>query len=167
VIFKPELVEKILAGEKTETRRPVKYDADGRVVPCRYTVGKDYAVQPGRTKPGIPGLRLKVLSVVREHLGQMDHRKALLEGFSGTDEFFRYWERLHGRAVPDLQAVWAIRFELVETSADEFSVSSVRPKQVHGTPGDGYQANMERAGLSGSLGSPICSRRSARWTKSS
>jgi hypothetical protein len=116
VIFKPELVEKILAGEKTETRRLVKYE-NGREVPCRYEKGKYYALQPGRTKPGIRGVKLKILAVDREHLGQMEHRKALREGFSGTGEFFRYWERLHGRVVPDLVEVWAIRFELVEGGA--------------------------------------------------
>ncbi len=116
MIFKPELVEKILAGEKIETRRLVKYEA-GREVPCRYVAEKDYALQPGRTEPGIPGVRLKVLSVTREHLGQMEYGKALREGFSGTGEFFRYWERLHGRVVPDLVEVWVIRFELEGTAA--------------------------------------------------
>ena len=117
MIFGPEMVEKVLAGEKTETRRLVKYK-DGREVPCRYAVGGDYALQPGRTEPGVPGVRLRVLSVSREHLGQMEHGKALREGFTGTGEFFRYWGGLHGRGpsarvVPDLVEVWVIRFELV------------------------------------------------------
>lgn len=105
MIFRPEIVEKILAGEKTETRRVVK---EGK--PCPYKVGRDYAVQRGRTKPGVA--RIRVLEVRREHLGQMTHYEALREGFSGTGEFFRYWEKLHGRVVPDLVEVWVIRFEL-------------------------------------------------------
>ena len=40
----------------------------------------------------------------------------MFEGFSGTGEFFRYWERLHGRDAPDPVEVWAmIRLKLIET----------------------------------------------------
>ena len=48
MIFKPELVEKILVGEKTETRR--KANPDGSQ---RYKPGRTYAVQPGRTEKGV------------------------------------------------------------------------------------------------------------------
>jgi hypothetical protein len=49
----------------------------------------------------------------------MTHFKALREGFSGAGEFFRYWETLHGRIVPDLVEVWVIRFELITEAADD------------------------------------------------
>lgn len=62
MLFKKELAEKILTGEKTQTRRPVKageelverdglltvLDAHGRM---KMQVGRDYAVQYGRGKP--------------------------------------------------------------------------------------------------------------------
>lgn len=44
VIFRPELARKIIRGEKTMTRRPIK---PGETT-CRYRPGRDYAVQPGR-----------------------------------------------------------------------------------------------------------------------
>jgi hypothetical protein len=47
VIFRPELARLDLSDRKTETRRLVKGDA-----PARYRVGRTYAVQPGRTRPG-------------------------------------------------------------------------------------------------------------------
>ncbi len=64
MIFKPELVEKILAGEKTETRRKAKPDGAQRYVP-----GRTYAVQPGRTKKGVA--RIKVLSAEAEILKEI------------------------------------------------------------------------------------------------
>ncbi len=106
LIFRPELVEKILTGEKTETRRKVR---EGEA--CRYEVGKTYALQPGRGKKAVG--RIRITGVRREHLGQMSHHKALREGFTGTGEFLRYWQMLYGPFVPDLVEVWAIRFELV------------------------------------------------------
>lgn len=49
-------IEKIKLGTKTQTRRPTD----------RYQVGKDYAIQPGRTKPGIPDGRIKILDFWEE-----------------------------------------------------------------------------------------------------
>lgn len=81
MLFKSELIEKIVKGEKTQTRRLIKYNGlycsdcgetwnlserDGGscgycthgevvldIIPCRFKVGQDYAVQPGRGKPGV------------------------------------------------------------------------------------------------------------------
>jgi hypothetical protein len=69
VIFKTELIDKIVCGEKTQTRRPVK---DGEVLRqqehfldgwkpvgvlqhgrAKVMVGRDYAVVPGRGQAGI------------------------------------------------------------------------------------------------------------------
>jgi hypothetical protein len=55
VIFRPKLVEKILAGEKTETRRVVK---EGEVE-CRYNLSTTFAVQPKRTEPGVARILIK------------------------------------------------------------------------------------------------------------
>jgi hypothetical protein len=106
VIFRPELVEKFLAGQKTETRRVVQ---EGK--PCPYKVGRDYAVQPGRTKPGVA--RIRVLEVRREILGIITDDGARREGFDHRVPFFRHWGDLHG-SVDMEQEVWVIRFELVE-----------------------------------------------------
>lgn len=64
-IFKPELIDKILAGQKTQTRRPVKPGDMGQWQHClacewvnrngrrHWEVGKDYALVPGRGKHSI------------------------------------------------------------------------------------------------------------------
>jgi hypothetical protein len=104
LIFKPELAKKVLAGEKTETRRLVK---DGQAE-CRYAPGRDYAVQPGRTKRAIG--RIAVADVRREKLGEITQEGARREGFPTVSAFVDYWRKLHGYV--DLeQEVWRIRFE--------------------------------------------------------
>ena len=120
MIFKPEMVEKILAGEKTVTRRPVKFKSElppgapGPVrveQPCRYEVGKTYAVQPGRGQKGVG--RIRVLAVRRKPLGHyMLTDETLREGFQSFTRFRAYWERLYGSYDPT-QLVDRIEFELV------------------------------------------------------
>lgn len=105
MIFKPELVEKILVGEKTETRR--KANPDGSQ---RYRPGRTYAVQPGRTEKGVA--RIRVLSAEREALEEITEEGARREGFEDLAAFFDYWRGLYGK-VSHSQEVWVIRFELV------------------------------------------------------
>lgn len=107
MIFRPELVERILAGEKTETRRVVK---EGETE-CRYEPARDYAVQPGRRRRSVG--RIAITEVGREKLGEITHEGAQREGFSSVRAFLDYWRRLHGSVDPE-QEVWVIRFELSE-----------------------------------------------------
>ena len=109
MIFGTEMVEKILEGSKTETRRwhdPSK--------PCRYSPGGgpggSYAVQPGRGKHAVA--RIRVVEVGLEPLGMIDEEAARREGFAGVEEFRGYWRGLHGWWNPSV-FVWVIRFELV------------------------------------------------------
>lgn len=104
MIFRPELVEKILAGEKTETRRRVK---EGQ--PCRYKAGQIYSVQPGRGKAGVA--RIRVGSVRREQLGAIRREDAIREGFWSVSDFLSYWQSLYG-SVDLTMEVWVIRFEV-------------------------------------------------------
>lgn len=123
MIFKPELVALVLKGKKTATRRI----ANGRDA-CRYRVGRDYAVQPGRGKPQVA--RITITDVERQALRQLTFDDAIAEGFRTRAEFARYWMRLHelgyepsGATADQLldhwierhgdTQVWAIRFELV------------------------------------------------------
>lgn len=104
MIFKPELVDLIRRGLKTETRRPVK---PGQ--PCRYVAGRTYAVQPGRGQCGV--CRIRVLDVHLEALTEIDGAAARREGFSTGSAFLDYWRGLYGTV--DLgQPVWVIRFEV-------------------------------------------------------
>lgn len=137
MIFKPEMVEKILAGEKTVTRRPVKYE---RIQPfggftelvevaraCRYEVGKDYAVQPvieegpGKGRGGKEVARLFVVRIAREPLGGGLDRsisEAEREGFEDWPAFVLYWQGLYGSYDPN-QLVDRIEFERVEANQRE------------------------------------------------
>lgn len=121
MIFKPGLLERILAGKKTMTRRPVKpgelaceldlaRTTTRFVAGCRYVPGRDYAVRAGKTAPGIG--RIRITAVRLEHLGDITPQDAIAEGFKRTDEFFAHWQQLHG-AVEREQWVWAISFDLV------------------------------------------------------
>lgn len=121
MIFKPILIEKILSGEKTVTRRPI----DGRTHPsfgCRYKVGQVYAIQPGMARPSVA--KIRVLDVRREKLDDLDNIDAAKEGFatmggrdqSMRDAFVDYWIALYGCWVENAP-VWRIEFELVEVVA--------------------------------------------------
>jgi hypothetical protein len=107
MIFRKELAELVLSGQKTETRRLVK---EGEVE-CRYVPGRDYAVQPGRRRRAIG--RIAITDVRREKLGEITHEGAVSEGFPTVRAFLDYWRKLHGHVNPEQEA-WMIRFELEE-----------------------------------------------------
>jgi hypothetical protein len=125
VIFKPELVDKILAGEKTVTRRRVKYEVDHtwgqapirRELPCRYVVGKTYALQTGRGQKAAG--RIRILSITRTFLQPntktMQAKEARREGFKDWDAFREYWLRLY-RRFNATSTVDRIEFELAASS---------------------------------------------------
>lgn len=131
MIFKPELAAKVLAGHKTETRRPVQYLGvndkldhvslyTAGVKPTQYKVGRDYALQPGRGKHAIG--RLRVTLVEQTVLGAMTPEQAAAEGFVQDEDgerhgdiaaFRAYWEGLYGPGTALVTVpVWRIAFEL-------------------------------------------------------
>lgn len=118
MIFKPELAEAILRGEKTATRRKF---SDNRRSPwwehgCSYMVGQVFTINPGRGVPRVGEAR--VTAVYSEPLGHMVEADALKEGFrpEGTATalaaFDESWETINGEYFAD-EAVWVIEFELV------------------------------------------------------
>ena len=107
----PGAIQKILLGRKTVTRRPA---VEGK--PCRYQVGRIYAVQPGRGKPAVT--RIRVVAVLKEPwvgfwaLGFMD-KEARREGFDTWTLFEEAYVAMNGKAA--LRGpCWRIKFELVE-----------------------------------------------------
>lgn len=98
MIFKPQLARAVAAGRKTATRRPVKGDQA-----CRYRIGHDYSIQPGRTKPGI--CRVKILDVQHQRAGDLTLADARAEGFRTTADFKAYWTRLYDSAWIDRHKV--------------------------------------------------------------
>ncbi len=105
MIFKPELAKLIPQGKKTMTRRPTKPGERE----CRYIVGRAYRVQHGRGKRG---LYLITIQAVRDELlGALTIPDAKREGFRTRDDFYAYWQQLHGHI--DLQQrVWVISFRV-------------------------------------------------------
>lgn len=109
MIFRPELVSKILTGAKTQTRRIVKQDEDT----CRYRKGRIYAVQ--RRRGGRAVTRVEVLKVKRERLHAITGDDARREGFETVDEFLAYWAELYGEK--DDRDVWVITFTVIDQAA--------------------------------------------------
>lgn len=120
MIFKPELVTLILAGNKTQTRRPVLYGLNGKVIPCRYKVGHTYAVQPGRGKRQVA--RIEILEVRRESWGAISEPDAIAEGFTAgwaydvhRPAYWHFWEYVR-QLYPTLEPTdecWVLRFRRV------------------------------------------------------
>src|SRR5579885_2397708 len=131
--FKPELLAKVLSGEKTQTRR-IARDNDytwmcgmvkrygRREVPSyseichannrpRFVRGKDYAACPGRGKPQQG--RIRILTLWREMASEISEDDARAEGFASRDEFLAKWDEINGKGKRDAY-VWVIEFELVK-----------------------------------------------------
>ena len=142
MIFTPENAAKIMAGLKTQTRRPVRdnerfepadaFVENGRIVVqppmvwadresagksdrVRWYVGCTYAVQPGRGKRAIG--RIRLLGIRDEWLHDISDSDARAEGFSGRDEFEQVWRALYPRGpycYDDDPTVWVLTFTLAE-----------------------------------------------------
>lgn len=104
MIFKPILIEKILAGEKTVTRRPL---------PTPYEADREYAIQPGMARPSVGGIHTRFVNT--EMLGTIDDDDAMREGFQDRSGFVAYWTDLYG-GFDSTMHVARIEFELVETT---------------------------------------------------
>lgn len=110
--FKPELMEKVLDGQKTVTRRkwPVSYK-EGQVV----------SIVPGMGRIACGKVKIIRIDFERVHdLPGMDVKEARREGFETPEEFADYWKRLHGWAIDDdghtFDPIARIDFALVEVS---------------------------------------------------
>lgn len=110
MIFKPDLCAKVLAGGKTQTRRPVKWPAGllaplEEPTPCQYQPGRSYAVQPGRGQKAVG--RIRVLEVARVRVLSIDGWDAVAEGFESRAAFLDWWRGFYGNVEGEC---WRIRF---------------------------------------------------------
>lgn len=140
MIFTPDNVQKILAGEKTQTRRIVKSGEElihpgfGDTVLAvsqdylfgrnKWTVGHDYAVCPGRGKHQVA--RIRILAIRRERLQNITFDEAYAElGLSRyafadwyhdiVGYFAQIWDSINaapGTRWEDNPEVWVLEFEL-------------------------------------------------------
>ena len=112
--FAPDLADKILAGEKTVTRR---MPSDNPRSPwwrerCAFEVGRDYAICPGRRKSAVG--RMRIVDVRLEPLGRVRRDgEVRREGFDDLVGFYERWSGMHG-AVDTDRDVWRIAFEVVD-----------------------------------------------------
>lgn len=108
MLFRPDSIEKILKGDKTQTRRAWKKPM--------VKVGGIYPIQEKmfQKKVDCPGF-LRVWYVGQERLGDIWNHPAdaLKEGFHSVREFFKVWAELYGSVHMD-QEIWVIDFVLVD-----------------------------------------------------
>jgi hypothetical protein len=112
MIFRPALAAKVMAGEKSVTRRLC---SDNPQSPwwreqCIYVEGKEFAVQPGRGKPSIG--RARVVSCERQRLGYLNTVETLREGFADEAAFREAFAGINGKYDPDIE-VWRVELEVI------------------------------------------------------
>lgn len=100
MIFGQDMIDLIVAGEKTQTRR-----RSGR-----YGVGRIYSVQPGRGQKGVASIQIVERRLQR--LREITTLDAIAEGFSCRQRFFDRWAAMTGGVDFD-QLVYAYRFRRV------------------------------------------------------
>lgn len=101
MIFHKPLDRLVLEARKTQTRRPIKRAADGTLMPCRWKVGHDYAVE---RPTGVPtDARIQITAVRDELLGDIDYHGIRAEGHKTRDEFADAWLCQHDRAWPPVE----------------------------------------------------------------
>lgn len=112
MIFRRELAEKVMAGEKTVTRRLCLGNPRSPWYRkrCAYRAGQIFTVNPGRGVTNIG--RARITSVVREHLGYLSDGEARLEGFADAEEFRSTWKAINKRYEPQA-FVWRVEFVAV------------------------------------------------------
>jgi hypothetical protein len=112
MIFRPELAAKVIAGEKTATRRRMN---DNPRSPwwskgTSYTRGQEFAVQPGRGKASVG--KARITRVDREPLRSLTPLDARREGFPTRAAFVEAWKAINGSWDPD-ELVHVLEFEVL------------------------------------------------------
>lgn len=116
ILFKPENVAPILAGEKTETRRLGKK---------RWNVGSThlfYTRPPFvRVDPGDPFAKVLILDVHQEELGEIGDAGARREGYQNREVYLAAFDRINGKTSRET-LVWVVRFELFLEPEERFGL---------------------------------------------
>ena len=126
MLFKPGLIEQILANRKTQTRRVLKpgehwgfstlpsiagYYVQDTNKRRKWRVGQDYAVCPGRGKHQVA--RILITDIHAESLIDITEGDAILEGFECRADFIAAWDTINPKApFSSNPAVWVIDFRL-------------------------------------------------------
>ena len=112
MIFRAEPAAKIMAGEKTVTRRLCTENPRSPWwrQGCALAPGQTFAVQPGRGQPAFA--RARATSVRREALGRLSDHEARREGFATAEAFELAFTAINGSYDP-AALVWRVEFERV------------------------------------------------------
>ena len=102
MMFKRELLDLVVSGKKTQTRRLHK-----RVL----REGRIYALK--RSWIESTGDYIKITRVTRQRLGEVNEDEAAKEGFSSIEEFQKAWIRINGSWDPEMEVI-VYDFELTE-----------------------------------------------------
>ena len=102
-IFKRNHLRKVLAQEKTQTRRTHKYT---------WTIGKTYAIRDRWFSK--PQGHITVTRKFRQRLGDISPEDAKKEGFNCIEDFKQEWIKLYGNWNPD-QIVICYEFKLTDS----------------------------------------------------
>ena len=124
MLFKKQLFEKILRGEKTQTRRFMERKPGRRV----YEVGERVGIRAGYTKPTA---YITITRKFEQKLGDISEEDARKEGFVSVEEFKQQWVSLYQRWTPEL-VVWVYEFELANQgspSRDKLSQLAAEPSE--------------------------------------
>jgi len=100
MLFKKHLLEKVLDGSKTQTRRLSKRT---------YRQGNTYGVTCRRYQK--PMAHVKILQAYPQRLFNVTEEQAKAEGFTNLAEFLQTWIKINGYFIP-WQTVNAYEFHL-------------------------------------------------------
>ena len=107
LLFKPEHVELILSGQKTQTRRLWPHG-------CRVKVGNVYQCRTRMMDKASTFARIRVKRIWREQLGEIQELNAHEEGYPSRAAYIEAFRRINGHAALDT-VVWAVEFEIEAT----------------------------------------------------
>jgi hypothetical protein len=102
MMFKRELLDLVISGKKTQTRRLHK-----RVL----KVGRIYALK--RSWIEFTGDYIKIIRVTRQKLSEVNEDEAGKEGFGSIEEFQKAWIRINGSWNPEMEVI-VYDFELTD-----------------------------------------------------
>jgi hypothetical protein len=131
VNFTPDMLAKVLAGEKTQTRRPIKpgekytgiaymlgspgsiqtvKDRNGRL---KWRHNNSYAIAPGRGKHAVG--RIIITNIRIERPINISDADARAEGFDSKEAFWDKLRELYGPNTDLTILYWALTFSLVQS----------------------------------------------------
>jgi hypothetical protein len=102
MMFKKDLIHKILTGSKTMTSRSKPLYKEGKVT--NLMANKDYSKLTGK--------HIRITKVYQKELNKFIDEDSRKEGFNSLSEFKSYWENNIGPWAPNT-IVWVHEFELV------------------------------------------------------